>query len=293
MPNNNNEPLVSCFEKLQVKYKGFERENTDNEKTTTVIYQGSRELIEEAFTEINTNSTDMNYVNIETVRMYQYEGPIWNLEISYAIEKHGNGVSSKGSSYGPKASVLTVRAITRDLETLSNYRMKWNNNLYCTLPGQSTPDWWDTATFEDDKITGHTNREYPGDGVTKPTAKAYWAWGKNQSELPPLLYGYVWHKVKKMTKPGVEYKEMCVYELTESSKHSSQKQAGWAIAKKCGHIAKPENGDFGITDKYVGNWLCEGASISYDGKYWIAELHYLYSPSKKGWDSQIYSKESD
>lgn len=200
MPNNIDEH-VSCLQKLQLKYKGLERENTDEETTTSIIYQGSKELVEEAFVEMNTNGKDADYGNIETVRMYQDEGPFWNLEINYAIEKHGVGISSsKGSSYGPKASVLTVRAITRELETLSNYRMHWNNNLYCTKKVHSVPSWANNATFEDDKITG-TSREYPGDGVTKPDSAEYYAWGKNLSELPPLLYGYTWHKVTNMTKP--------------------------------------------------------------------------------------------
>lgn len=91
----------------------------------------------------------------------------------------------------------------------------------------------------------------------------------------------------------MQYRECPVYELTESSKHSSKKQAAWAVAKKAGRIAEPEEGDFDITKKYYGNWRCDGATISYDGKYWIAECHYTYSPDKKGWDRDLYSKEND
>jgi hypothetical protein len=194
-------PEHSCFNQLQVKYKGRERENTDNELLTTIVYQGERSICEQAFEEISTNSKDPEYGNIESVRLFQDEGPIWNIEIKYSIEKHGNGISnSSGSSYGPKSSVLSVRMMTQDLEARPNYRKHWNNNLYCTLKGQSTPDWWDDATYENDRVTG-TGREYPGDGVTKPDKQAYWAWASNYSELPPLLYGFTWHRVKSMTKP--------------------------------------------------------------------------------------------
>jgi len=76
--------------------------------------------------------------------------------------------------------------------------------------------------------------------------------------------------------------------LTESSKHGSEKQAGWVIKNKMGKIAKPENGDFDIVKKYGGNWLVTGADIGYDGKYWISKCTYLYSPD--GWDEDLYDK---
>lgn len=76
--------------------------------------------------------------------------------------------------------------------------------------------------------------------------------------------------------------------MTESSKHGSEKQAGWVIKQKMGKIVKPENGDFDIVKKYGGNWLVTGADISYDGKYWISKCTYLYSPD--GWDEELYDK---
>lgn len=260
-------PEQSCFNQLQVKYKGRERENTDNETTTTIVYQGSREICEAAFEEINTNERDPAFGNIESVRLYQDDGPIWNIEIKYAIEKHGVGLSSsKGSSYGPKSSTLTIRTITRPIESLKKYRMHWNNNLYCTMTGQAKPSWWADATLADDKITGNENREWPAKPGIDPSTHAYWCWAKSISECQALPEPYTWHLNTKMTKPGVEYKDCPTYELTESSKHGSKKQAAWAVLKKAGYIAKPEEGDFDITKKYYGNWLCEGATVSYDRK---------------------------
>lgn len=92
-----------------------------------------------------------------------------------------------------------------------------------------------------------------------------------------------------MTKPGVESFDFPSWEITEVSKHGSDKQAGWTFAKKAGRISEPENGDFGITKKYGGNWLCEGGSVHYDGRYWIATRVFLYSPD--GWDEDIYKHE--
>lgn len=85
---------------------------------------------------------------------------------------------------------------------------------------------------------------------------------------------------------GVESFDYPIYELTESSKHSSPTQAGWAVTQKSGKIAEPVNGDFGIVSKLGGNWLCEGGTVSYDGKYWIATCTYAHSP--EGWDTDLY-----
>lgn len=87
---------------------------------------------------------------------------------------------------------------------------------------------------------------------------------------------------------GVEGYDYPSYEITESAKHGSEKQAGWAIKNKAGKITKPENGDFDIVKKYGGNWLCQGATIRYDGKYWISVCTYLYSPD--GWNEELYDK---
>lgn len=117
-----------------------------------------------------------------------------------------------------------------------------------------------------------------------------WKWVKSPSELPETnADGKRWKVYKRPTKEGIDYYQVPTYELTESSKHNSQKQAGWATAKKAGKIAVPKNGDFSIVKNYGGNWLCEGASISFDGKFWIANCTYVWSPD--GWDKDLYDYE--
>lgn len=65
------------------------------------------------------------------------------------------------------------------------------------------------------------------------------------------------------------------------------------MAKRAGRVSSPSQGDFGITANFGGNWLCEGGSVSYDGKYWIATCTYTHSPSKNGWDEDLYKDEID
>ena len=35
-------------------------------------------------------------------------------------------------------------------------------------------------------------------------------------------------------------------------------------------------------------WLCEGGTVTYDGKYYNASCKYTYSPEPTGWDRQLY-----
>ena len=132
-----------------------------------------------------------------------------------------------------------------------------------------------------------------GDGITNPTSKNYYAWGATINDLPVLPKKCTWKKIANMTKPGVENYSYPVYTLTERSKHGSKKQAGWALAKKAGEIAVPTAGDFDIVKKFGGDWLCEGGTVSYDGRYWVATCVYTHSPDIGGWDKDLYMTDED
>jgi hypothetical protein len=295
MPNDRiTYPEHSCFHDLKIKYKGFNRDNTDSYTTTTIIYQGTRELCEEGFAEIQTSGHHDQYGNIESVRLFQDEGPIWNLEVKYSISKHGVGISSStGSSYGPKSSELTCRMMALPIESRDNYLKNWNYDLYSTNPkADRKPDFYYVADAKNDGIQG-TAYEYKADPLNPQedlTTKNYYYWAKSANDCPTLPNNQIWYKRTDRDKPGVESFDYPVYEITESSKHTTMKQASWAVSNRAGCIAKPLNGDFDIVKKYGGNWLCEGGNVSYDGSYWIATCSYSHSPSKEGWDPDLYEK---
>lgn len=285
--------MASVFEQLQEKYRGLSVDYSSEERRTIITYQGTKELCTQAMESIfKINTTDKTYGNIENVRMTNGgNGPIWDLEVTYVIELDANGNKlSKGSTFNAKNAELSMSMLSLPLEKLSKYRKKWNNNLYSTVPKDNVPSFWDTADYDYDGIAG-TNYEYPGDGTTSPTSRTFYAWGASLSDLPALPTGFIWHKVKAMTKPGVECFNYPVYTLTEKSKHSSKRQAGWAVAKRAGRVSPPSQGDFGITANFGGDWLCEGGTVSYDGKYWIATCTYTHSPSMNGWDIDLYMDE--
>ena len=271
--------MASCLEQRQVKYKGFTQDKDSEQKTTTIVYQGSRTLVDEAFAEMRIHSHNDEYGTLQKMQVRQAEGPFWELELTYEIEYYQGTGNSSGTSYGPKASTLDCTMLSLPIESRSNYRMKWNNSLWSTIKGAGTPSFWDSATLNNDGIQG-TAYEYVG--TADPTQATYYAWGATQSELPSLPSPYVWHRVRSMTKPGVETYDKPVYTLTESSKCNNQVQAQWVVSKVAGKTGTPLNGDFGIVQKHGGEWLCEGASVQREGRVWIAKLNWTWAPH--GWD---------
>jgi hypothetical protein len=190
------------------------------------------------------------------------------LEWSTEVDFNGNSVPA-GSSYGPKSSQLTIRMLSLPLEKSKKYLTNWNYSLAAkgNLP---VPQWW------------YTNKTL----VIPASDNDKYKWIKESSELQQG-----WQIIMSKQKPGYESYSYPIYELTETSKHGNKQQAGWAVAKKAGKIDFPTNGDFDIVQKFGGNWLCEGGSISYDGKYWIANCTFAHSPD--GWDLDLYMEVED
>lgn len=197
MPSNDR---ISCLEQLVIKYKGVTKETSSQERIVTIIYQGSRELCEEALKELKINTTDKEYGNLESMRMTQDEGPFWNLELRYSVDTTGVGIHSSGTSYGPKQSELTMRTISMPLESKSNYKKHWNYDFYSSEKPTSFPQTtWETANASNDMVRG-TTLEYTGD-PSFLESHVCWAWAQSYGDLPPLPQGYVWHKQRDRTMP--------------------------------------------------------------------------------------------
>lgn len=214
--------------------------------------------------------TYSDYGTLRSVKIEQDEGLFWVCTLEWSTEKDNNTGNEypEGSSYGPKYSTLTVRMNSMPLENKRGYRTNWNYHLAAKKGTSSVPKWWDTT------------KEL---ALSDSDADKY-RWIREPGEIPEG-----WKIIKKKTKPGVECWQLPIYELTENSKHGSSKSAGWAVAKKSGKISNPSNGDFNITSKLGGNWLCEGGSVQYDGKNWIATCTFAHSPT--GWDKDLYDED--
>lgn len=276
--------MASVLQELQVKYKSREKTADSRGVETKVVYQGSKSLCEEAMdSQFMVNVIDAQLGSIEQVRLTQDEGPFWNLEVTYMIESPGldshlggNG-EAPGSSNGPSYSELTCRTISRDVSEHQNYRKNWNYSLWCTNPYVVSgnvhfpTNVWNNATAKNDLIMG-TSYAYPGN-VEVPSSYYYFAWGQSVGDLPALKGDYVWHECAKPTKPGVNSFTWPVYEMTEKSKHTSKEKAGWAVSKRAGRVVKPAKNDFGITEKFGGDWLCERWQCPKRGEILDCDLH--------------------
>lgn len=253
-------------------YQGFTHTVTGQGHTVTEKYVGGKEACVELMDQYKVGQVS-SLGTLMSIKVSQEDGPVWACELEWNVEYDSEGNPSPEGSYGPTESSLTVRMLSLPLENRTNYLTNWNYNLI-GLGTDVVPDWWETAS--DLVISGETDA-------------ATYRWIKEASEIPlEKTDGKSWKMLKEKTMPGVETYDFPIYELTEIGKHSTQNQAGWAVAERSGLIATPQNGDFGITDKLSGDWLCEGGSVSYDGKWWIATCTYAHSPD--GWDTRLYNE---
>lgn len=102
---------------------------------------------------------------------------------------------------------------------------------------------------------------------------------------------FIWTPLIGRYKPGVTSYDFPVYEMTQYGRFKDKSSAGKLVSDKIGKIVKPMKGDFGLNKKLEGNWLCEGASVRYDGKYWIGTITYIHSADAFGWDQDLYDKD--
>lgn len=98
--------MKSCLiDELKIKYQGFTRDIGQGYKRTTIIYQGSFKLCNDALNnEFFINDYSSEYGTIESVRMTQEDGPIWNIEVSYVIDTSGDNSSDSSIAGSESAS---------------------------------------------------------------------------------------------------------------------------------------------------------------------------------------------
>ena len=257
---------------IELKYQGYNRSKTSDGNVTTQTYVGLEEEIK-TYAEGLTLGATSTLGTLQNVTIQQDEGPFWSCSLQWSTEKDSNGNDiGDGTLSQSKMSTLSVRSMSMPLESHPQYRMHWNHILI-GLGKPGVPSFWSSANAKNS-------------GITQETAKKY-RWVKEYSEIPiEKTDGKTWSVVKQKTKPGIECYTYPIYQLTEVSRHNSKSSAGWAVRKKIGKISSPSNGDFGVKSKNGGNWLCEGGSISYNGKKWQATCTFAHSPD--GWDTDLY-----
>ena len=257
---------------LTLKYQGRQRERNDNGFTTTMVWTGTQEECE-AFAAEAAPGDPGEEGTLDSVRIYQDGGNIWNVERRYRTDQNGNYTNKPNIVYGRKSAQLHGGMLSVPLESNKNYKTQWNYYLAAAPSVSAVPDWWETAT----------------DAVLTTQQAQQYAWIRTPSETPVDSNGR-WHIIKKPKYPGLNSYDIATYTITETAKFSSAKAAGAMIAGKLNQIGRPTE-DFGLTPSGY-NWKCDNAEVSWNGGDWYANLTWTRSGDNKGWIPEIYGGQS-
>ncbi len=257
---------------VTLKYQGRSYNNNRSVEEYKQTYQGFQSDIDTylgTLSEIGTFYSGKGYLT--SIIKQQDEGPFWNAEITYSVDRGDDSFSNSSTTIvGKKSAQLSVRNLQMPLQHHADYKTCWNYYLI-GLCGQNetlpTPYWWGTDGYED-LIPVQDRKKY--------------RWIKTVSEIPlDPEDGKTWQIIEKPTKPGVEYYDLAYFVVTISAKYSSARSAGNAIGGNINTIQTPYQ-DFNLG----GQWKYDQASVHYDGKAWIATQVYTRSPDY--WDPDLY-----
>lgn len=254
---------------ITLKFNSRQTERTENEIVTTVCWTGGQSEILE-FSQAERPGTSTADGTLKSSRVYQESPNIWVCEKKYATDLDGEYQDKPNAEYGKKSAQLHGSMLSLPIEGLPKYRKKWNYYLMAAPGVTAVPAWWDTATAQTTELTGNDAQKY--------------AWVKNLSEAPVDSKGR-WHALKTPIKPGQDSYEISTYSITETAKFRSARSAGSLVSGKLNQIGRPEE-DFGMTPSGY-NWKCDNATVSWNGKYWLATLTWTRSGNNKGWDPDI------
>ena len=227
---------------------------------------GHRDDIEALYNSLSPGMFTENG-KVAAVRMFQESPQIWACEIRYGGDSEGNDNDEPNTAYGKKSAQLNGSMLSLPLEAHPKYLVCWNHYLVAAPGVDSVPSWWGSATKA--VITGADSRKY--------------MWVKDLSAAPQDNSG-IWRAVASPVKGGTENYDVAVYSITETVKCRSCNAAGALVANQLNKIGKPTY-TLGITG---GDWKCDNAAVSWNGKAWLATLTWTRSGNSKGWDKDLY-----
>lgn len=252
----------------QITHRGLEMENTTDGRSYTFRFVGTRSAML-ALAEKYSPKTWLAFGRLTSIDVTQDAGPVWQCQLVFQTHDEGNVTSPPDTSYGKKSARLSVSMLSNDLNLRPNYRTNWNHYLFAAPGTTDIPDWWATATT----LT-----------ISASDAQKYkWV---SASDAVPMTDGKNWHIIKNPTKPGVSRYDTAVYTVVESARFRSASAAGRMAVGKLNKIGSPDE-TFGITG---GNWKCDGAEVSWSGKFWLATLTWTHSATNQGWDEDLYQE---
>lgn len=281
---------------VELKYKGFEQNRTDQSLNTQITFQSTQQKLQDVMsTTYKVGTQDATYGRIDSLKLTQDAGPFWNLIVTYNQPLSAGVIITTGNDDKATQNSLTVRMLSLPIESHPNYKYIWNHSLASN---------YGSSQIAYSEISG-LNAQQAADFAAAHSGRVRWI--SNDSQLPtePLVvenegsedvFTYYWKVEFEMTKPGVTSYDFPTYEIVQNARHKSRNNAAWSLATKSGKLKFPTYGDFGLQSKFYPSdatnqkyhWLCLGGGVNFDGKYWIANCTYQWSPDPNGWDLQMY-----
>lgn len=309
----------SCVNVPKIKEQGFSQSCTSESLQTTITYESRKPVLTGmVWTKSNTTApwkcgANYTYGRLDSINIQPGDGPFFTATLTYTQPLSSQIIINiNDDNTEATMNSLNVKMLSLPLENNKNYAYTWNHMLIGLSGYSKTDELWQT-------ISGTLS------GISRQAAinlynqnSQYIRWINDISQLPtqpqqittttpsetpgedPVVTkeSYKWYIMYDKLKPGVEYYQIPTYEITESTKHKGRNNAAWAAAQRSGKLKFPTYGDFGLTKYYHSDqavtptscyyWLCQGGDIHYDGKYWVAQCTYIWSPDPYGWDLQMY-----
>lgn len=298
-PNNPN---------IQLQFKGWQQSRTTEALRTTVTVQSTKEkltgavgtgnyIVGASYMGQQTYGKDLGV--LEEIKISQDSGPFWNMTLSYNNPLSTSITTPTSTiSADPTQNSLAVVMLSMPIETHPNYIYRWNHALMgCCLSAS------EISTITGIALTAKLSAAEAL--INDESYKGRLKWIKSPDQIPTeketvtmpndsTSAGY-WKVIVGIKKPGVESYDLPTYEIQQKAKHNKRQDASWALTQINGKIAFPKFGDFGIQGYFHtlgqtprGYWLCQGGGIEFDGKNYVTNCTYLYSPDPNRWDLQIY-----
>lgn len=243
------------------KYQGFSAAHTEDGTVTAYVYRGSRAEIEELASGHHIGETGAAG-RLISLRVSPHDGPVWQAELRYEASDDWQSIAAPDKSWGKRFCRLHGAMLSRPLAAHPRYRASWDHYL-AAFGSAPLPGWWSSAAST--VISGTDRNKY--------------RWIRSTGELP--LTG-LWRVLKAPTKPGVTSFAAAAYSVTETARFRSASAAGNMVSRLLNRIGTPSHA-FGITG---GNWRCDNAEVSWDGRCWIAKLDWTHDAN--GWDTDLY-----
>lgn len=250
---------------LQYAYQGKQISRNKNQANYKETLYGSLTQIDTYIAGLQIGTRDATKGYLRSWTKTQKQANIWQVEVEYSISYDFDFTDEAETVTGKKSAQLSVRNIQMPLESHPNYRTIWNH--YLISNNGMAPTW----VFDKTDIL-----------LSADEAKNYrWIKSLGELPLPDGTSDQIWQVAADMQKKGVEYYDMALFVVTISAKYNSASAAGNSIGKNINKITSPSQ-DFGLG----GQWKYDQASVSYDGKSWIATS--VYTRAADQWDPQIY-----